>query len=45
MHARRGGRLFALSEARDERLKARALFKQGVNPARNRELQCIKRGQ
>ena len=33
--ARRGGRRFTLAEARDERIKARALVKQGINPAHN----------
>lgn len=41
--ARRGGRRFTLAEARDERIKARALVKQGINPARNRQLERIKR--
>ena len=31
--ARRDGGRFTLSEARDERIKARALVKQGINPA------------
>ena len=43
--ARRGGRRFTLAEARDERIKARALVKQGINPARNRQLERIKRKQ
>jgi integrase len=43
--ARRGGRQFTLAEARDERIKARALVKQGINPAQNRQLQRIKREQ
>ncbi len=41
--ARRGGRRFTLAEARDERIKARALVKQGINPAHNRQLARIKR--
>ena len=41
--ARRGGRRFSLAEARDERIKARALVKQGINPAHNRQLARIKR--
>jgi integrase len=43
--ARRGGRRFTLAEARDERTKARALVKQGINPAHNRQLERIKREQ
>lgn len=43
--ARRGGRRFTLAEARDERIKARALVKQGINPAHNRQLERIKREQ
>jgi len=43
--ARRGGRRFTLAEARDERFKARALVKQGINPAHNRQLERIKREQ
>lgn len=43
--ARRGGRRFTLAEARDERIKARALVKQGINPAHNRQLERIKRQQ
>ena len=43
--ARRGGRHFTLAEARDERSKARALVKQGINPAHNRKLERIKREQ
>src|SRR5690606_26040513 len=43
--ARRLGRRFTLSEARDERTKARALVKQGINPAHNRQLERIKRTQ
>ncbi|MDA1357876.1 MAG: tyrosine-type recombinase/integrase [Proteobacteria bacterium] len=41
--ARRAGRRFTLAEARDERIKARALVKQGINPAHNRQLERIKR--
>jgi integrase len=41
--ARRGGRRFTLAEARDERTKARALVTQGINPARKRQLERIKR--
>ncbi len=36
--ARRDGRRFTLTEARDERTKARALVKQGINPAQQRQL-------
>lgn len=43
--ARRDGRRFTLAEARDERIKARSLVKQGINPAHNRQLQRIKREQ
>lgn len=43
--ARRGGRRFTLAEAREERTKARALVKQGMNPARARQLEQIKRVQ
>ena len=43
--ARRSGRRFTLAEARDERIKARALVKQGINPAHNRQLERIKREQ
>lgn len=43
--ARRSGGRFTLAEARDERVKARALVKQGINPAHNRKLERIKRGQ
>lgn len=43
--ARRGGRRFTLAEARDERIKARALVKQGINPAHNRALERIKQKQ
>lgn len=40
---RRRGRRFTLAEARDERTRARALVKQGINPAHNRQLERIKR--
>lgn len=43
--ARRSGRCFTLAEAREERTRARALVKQGVNPAHNRQLERIKRAQ
>ena len=43
--ARRGGGRLTLSEARDERTKARALVKQGINLAHNRQLERIKREQ
>ncbi len=42
---RRNDRRFTLAEARRERDKARALVKQGVNPAHNRQLSRIKREQ
>ncbi len=35
--ARRAGGRFTLAEAREERIKARALVKQGINPAHNRQ--------
>jgi hypothetical protein len=41
--ARRDGGRFTLAEARDERTKARALVKQGTNPAHNRQLCRIRR--
>lgn len=41
--ARRDGGRFTLAEARSERDKARALVKQGINPASNRQLERIKR--
>ena len=41
--ARRGGGRFTLAEAREERTKARALVKQGINPAHNRQLDRIRR--
>lgn len=40
---RRDGGRFTLAEARDERIKARALVTQGINPAHNRQLMRIKR--
>lgn len=43
--ARQNGRRFTLAEARAERTKARALVTQGINPAHNRQLERIKRGQ
>lgn len=43
--ARRAGGIFTLVEARDERTKARALVKQGINPAHNRQLDRIRREQ
>lgn len=43
--ARRGGGVFTLAEAREERVKARALVKQGINPAHNRQLERLKREQ
>jgi integrase len=43
--ARRAGGVFTLAEARDERTKARALVKQGINPAHSRQLDRIKREQ
>lgn len=43
--ARRAGGVFTLAEARDERAKARALVKQGINPAHNRKLDRIRREQ
>lgn len=42
---RRNGGRFTLSEARDERNRTRALVKQGINPAHNRQLDKIKREQ
>lgn len=44
-NARRAGGRFTLAEARSERTKARALVKQGINPAHNRKLDRIKREQ
>ena len=43
--ARRDGGRFTLSEAREERVKARALVKQGINPAHHRQLDRIRREQ
>lgn len=43
--SRRAGGGFTLAEARDERAKARALVKQGINPAHNRQLERVKREQ
>lgn len=43
--ARRAGRCFTLAEAREERVKCRALVKQGINPAHKRQLERIKREQ
>jgi integrase len=43
--ARRAGGRLTLAEAREERAKARALVKQGVNPAHNRRLARIQREQ
>lgn len=43
--ARRAGGRFTLAEAREERIKARGLVKQGINPAHNRQLERIKREQ
>lgn len=40
---RRKGRRFTLSEARDERVKARSLVVQGINPAHHRQQERIKR--
>jgi integrase len=42
---RRDAGAFTLAEAREERTKARALVKQGINPAANRQLLRIKREQ
>ncbi len=42
---RKAGRRFTLAEAREERTKARALVKQGMNPAHARQLDQIKRVQ
>ncbi len=42
---RRAGGRFTLSEAREERVKARGLVKQGINPAHQRQLDKIKRVQ
>ena len=43
--ARRNGGSFTLAEVREERAKARALVKQGINPSHHRQLDRIKRGQ
>jgi integrase len=43
--ARRNGRQYSLAEARDERAKARALVKQGINPSESRQLQRLRREQ
>jgi integrase len=43
--SRRDGRRFTLAEAREERAKARALVKQGVNPAHRRQLARIRQSQ
>jgi integrase len=43
--ARCAGGSFTLAEAREERTKARALVKQGINPAHKRQLERIKREQ
>lgn len=43
--ARKAGGRFTLAEARDERIKARGLVKQGINPAHERQLDRIKRVQ
>ncbi|WP_448671627.1 Arm DNA-binding domain-containing protein, partial [Escherichia coli] len=40
---RRKGRRFTLAEARDERVKARALVIQGINPAHHRQQERVKR--
>ncbi|MEG0938964.1 MAG: tyrosine-type recombinase/integrase [Comamonas sp.] len=42
---RRAGGRFTLAEAREERLKARGLVKQGINPAHQRQFDKIKRVQ
>lgn len=42
---RRAGGKLTLAEAREERLKARGLVKQGINPAHQRQLSKIKREQ
>ncbi len=43
--ARRAGGRLTLAEAREERANARALVKQGINPAHNRHLDRIRRDQ
>ncbi|MGH8436728.1 MAG: tyrosine-type recombinase/integrase [Pseudomonas sp.] len=40
---RRNGRRFTLSEARDERVKARSLVVQGINPVHHRQQERVKR--
>ncbi|HCH76502.1 MAG: integrase [Pseudomonas sp.] len=40
---RRKGRRFTLSEAREERVKARSLVVQGINPAHHRQQERLKR--
>lgn len=45
VQARRAGGRLTLAEAREERTKARALVKQGINPAHQRQLDRIKREQ
>ncbi|EPM0509133.1 tyrosine-type recombinase/integrase [Pseudomonas monteilii] len=40
---RRRGRRFTLSEARDERIKARSLVVQGINPVHHRQQERVKR--
>jgi len=42
---RRSAGTFTLAEAREERMKARALVKQGINPVHNRRLDRIKKEQ
>lgn len=41
--ARRAGGRLTLAEARDERAKARALVKQGINPSQHRKLELVRR--
>ena len=41
--ARRAGRRFTLAEARNERAKARDLVRQGINPAKHRQFERLKR--
>jgi integrase len=43
--SRRAAGRFTLAEAREERTKARALVKQGINPAHHRQLDRIRREQ
>jgi hypothetical protein len=43
--SRRAGRNFTLAEAREERAKARALVKQGINPVHHRQLNRVKQDQ